>query len=92
MNRLIVTGDVDVTNGVQQMINKVTSQIKSVTPIIFGVLALIALIFTLVKGFKALIAYRGNQDYNVVPVITGGIATVIMGLLTSASFFGWFGF
>lgn len=83
--------DINMSSGVETITQKVVSQVKSVAPIVFGLLALIALIFTLVKGFKALMAYRANQDYNTTPVICGAIATVIMGLLTTSSFFGWFG-
>lgn len=83
--------DVDVAGGVETITDRVLSQVKEIAPIVFGLLAVIALIFTLVKGFKALMAYRQNQDYNTVPVICGAIATVIMGLLTTSAFFGWFG-
>lgn len=83
--------DVDMSGGVETITERVLSQVKSVAPIVFGLLAVIALIFTLVKGFKALMAYRANQDYNTTPVICGAIGTVIMGLLTTGSFFGWFG-
>lgn len=86
-----ITADISLTNGVQNIIEKVTGEVKSVAPIIFGFLALIALVFTIVKGFKALMAYRNNESYNTIPVITGAIATVIMGLLTTGAFFGWFG-
>lgn len=91
MLRKIINLDIDMTSGVETITEKVTSQIKSIAPIIFGVVALIALIFTLVKGFKALMAYRQNQDYNTTPVICGAIATIAMGLLSTSAFFGWFG-
>lgn len=98
MNKLIVKIrnfsnilDVDMSGGVENITQRVTSEVKSIAPIVFGLLAIIALIFTLVKGFKALMAYRANQDYNTTPVICGAIATVIMGLLTTSAFFGWFG-
>lgn len=90
-NLPITSAAVDLTGGIQEITNKVTSEIKNVTPIVFGMLALIALIFTLVKGFRALISYRRNEEYNITPVITGAIATVVMGLLTTSAFFGWFG-
>ena len=91
MKDFLITLDVDVASGVETITSKVLKQIKAVAPIIFGLLAVIALIFTLVKAFKALMAYRQNQDYHTVPIICGAIATVIMGLLTTSSFFGWFG-
>lgn len=92
MNRLpIMPLDVDLTSGIQTITERVTSQVKNSTPIIFGFLALIALIYTLVKGFRALIAYHNGQDYNTTPVICGAIATIIMGMFTTGAFFGWFG-
>lgn len=88
---LMLPLDVDLTRGVQKVTEEVTSTFKSIVPILFGLIAIFALVFTVFKGIQALVAHRQGQPTSVVPVILGAIATVICGLFSTAAFFTWFG-
>ncbi len=87
----ILSSGVDLVSGVETISEKVEAAVKGVTPIVFAVMAFIALAFTLFKAVQALLSHRQGQPTSAVPVIVGAIATVICGLLSTSSFFGWFG-
>lgn len=82
---------VDLAGGIEHMASQVTKQGKAVATVVFGVLALGCLIFTVVKGIKAFMSYKKNQDYETMPVVLGGIATIVASLCATSTFFGWFG-
>ncbi|MCH5300759.1 MAG: DUF3852 family protein [Ruminococcus sp.] len=83
---------VDLAGGITQIANQVKTQGKTVAAVIFGVIAVGALIFTIAKGIRAAIAYNNNQDYKITPVVVAGIGTIVAGLCSTSAFFGWFGF
>lgn len=83
--------NVDFSGGVSQVAEKVTSQAKTIAATIFGVLAIFCLAFTIAKGVKAAIAYQRQDDVHLGPVISGGIGTIVAGLASLSTFFGWFG-
>lgn len=91
INIITLSSGVDLESGVQTITEKVTQTVKGVTPIIFGLMTAIALVFTLFKGVQALLAHRQGHPNSPVPVIVGAIATVICGMFTTSAFFGWFG-
>lgn len=82
---------VNLSGGVKEMADEVTKQAKSVASVVFGVGALGCLVFTAVKGIKAFMSYRKNESYETMPVVFGGIATIVCSLCSASSFFGWFG-
>lgn len=87
----LLSAGVDLESGVEQITQRVTSTVKGVTPLVFAVMAGLALVFTLFKAVQALLSHRQGQPTSAVPVIVGAIATVICGLLSTSAFFGWFG-
>lgn len=91
INRNLLSSGVDLVSGVQTISNKVTTAVKGVTPLVFAVMAGIALAFTAFKAVQALLSHRQGQPTSAVPVIVGAIATLICGLLSTSAFFGWFG-
>lgn len=82
---------VDFSGGVDRVTDSVISQGKLITASIFGAFAVATLTFTFVKGVKAALAYRSNRDFEVGPIIGGCIGTVVCGLASATTFFGWFG-
>lgn len=89
---ITVNAAVDFSGGIEQVTNNVTSQAKAIMGTIFGFVAIIALAFTVAKAIKAGLAYhRSGEPVNATPIVAGGIATIVAGLASSATFFGWFG-
>ncbi len=93
MNKLaIITGAVDLVTGVENITNQVTTQAKAIMTIVFGAIALFCLGFTVVKGVRMGFQYHSHQQVDSAgPVIASAIGTIVAGLASSASFFGWFG-
>lgn len=82
---------VDFTGGVNEVADQFKSQAETIATIIFGCIAIIAFTFTIIKGIAAGISYHRGQDFSVGPVIGGAVATIVCGLASSSTFFGWFG-
>lgn len=82
---------VSFSNGITEVANEVKSQARSAMTVIFGAVAIFALGFTLFKGIGAAFTYRRGEPVHIGPVIGGGIGTIVAGLCTSATIFGWFG-
>lgn len=85
-------GNVDISGGIKQAIDKVKIQFKDVVVIIFGFLTLVALTVAVSKLVKGLLNHRTQGTE--IPWAAIGMAfgaTILCGLISSAGFFGWFG-
>lgn len=84
---------VNLAGGVQKATNGMVSQLKSVFATVFGIGAVIALVFTVVKFVSAMIHYHKGEGEDVtwLPTILGLIATIVCGVFSATSVFGWFG-
>lgn len=83
--------NVDFSGGVNQVANQVTSQAKVIAATVFGCFAIFCLAFTFAKGIKAAIAYHKQENFSIGPVVASGIGTIVAGLASASTFFGWFG-
>lgn len=88
----VFSADVDLSGGIENIAKEITVEAKDIASILFGTVALICLIFTIVKGLKALMSYNKGREAEVTPVILGAIGTIVCALASGGSFFGWFGF
>lgn len=82
---------VDFSGGVNQVTNKVTAQAKSIAGTVFGCIAIFCLAFTVAKGIRAAISYHRQENFSIAPVVAGGIGTIVAGMASLSTFFGWFG-
>lgn len=82
---------VNFSGGVERVANDVTRQGKAIAATVFGAVAVVALAFTVAKGIKAGAAYHRGEQVNLGPVIGCGIGTIVAGLASATTFFGWFG-
>jgi hypothetical protein len=83
--------EVDFSGGVEKVSKDVIKQGKAIATTVFTAIAIVALVFTVAKGIKAAFEYRRGENVHLGGVIAGGIGTIVAGLASASTFFGWFG-
>lgn len=87
----IIIAAVDLVSGIENITNQVSTQAKAIMGIIFALVSLVCLGFTVGKGIALLASYHNGHPNSPTPVILCAIGTIVAGLASSATFLGWFG-
>ncbi len=93
MSRCQASAAVDVAGGLERATSTLKNQIKAVAVIVFGLMALVALILGLVKLGSGLIENHRNSNVprDVKTACFAFAAAVLCAAFSTTAFFGWFG-
>lgn len=83
---------VDISNGLEQIITPLKTEVKQVAAICFALLAIVAIavgVFKIATSF--LENHRTNEPINWKPICIAFAAAAVCGLCSATTFFSWFG-